>query len=130
MSKKILGQLKDFGNDLNRSLKETQAASVLLGNTANPYAQALGAALGSQGYGGPRRKGRKPGPKPKKAGGKKKPKTAAQKRAAKLRAMKKKMMQGGFSFGGLGNFFKNVASVPIYAASGALGGLNGGIQNL
>ncbi len=110
--------------DLNRSLKETQAASVLLGNTANPYLQAAGAALGSQGYGGPRRKGRKPGPKPKKAGGKKraKPKTAAQKRASARR----RMMKGRGFF----DFLKNVASVPIFAASGALGGLNGGIQNL
>lgn len=31
---------------------------------------------------------------------------------------------------GFGSFLKNVASVPIYAASGTLGGLNAGIQGL
>lgn len=118
---KILDRVKELGSDLNNSLKETNALSVLLANMNNPYAQRAGAVAGALGYG--RRK--KPAAKKPKAGGrKKKPKTAAQKKAAMMRKLKKKYGAGFF------DFLKNVASVPILAAGGALGGLNGGIQSL
>ena len=117
---KLLDRVKELGSDLNNSLKETNALSVLLANMNNPYAQRAGAVAGALGYG--RRK--KPAKKAKAGGRKKKPKTAAQKQAAMMRKLKKKYGAGFF------DFLKNVASVPILAAGGALGGLNGGIQNL
>jgi len=124
---KYLERVKDLGRDLNNAARESQAISQLLGASNNTTLNALGAAAQIAGYGRkPRARKPKAAAKKKKAGGaKKKPKTAAQKAAAARRRAMKRMRGAGFL-----DFLKNVASVPIYAASGALGGLNGGIQNL
>lgn len=115
--------IKNFGLDANRALKDTQAASLLLGSMANPYANQAGAVLGALGYGRRKPKARKP--KAKAGGAKKKPSAAAKKRAAARKKLKKAMQGAGFF-----DFLKNVASVPIMAAGGTLGGLNAGIQGL